>query len=291
MKERTKLQLRRLRAPMAGALVFIVTLIGLWTARAGWAASADEDYLAYAPAVFGEAAGPGATPTTEATGTTTPTATATGAPTETPSPTATPTQMATGTVGPTATSTSTPKPTNTPKPTATLQVGEELLVFDWNKLVEQSHHGFPWDLPPMESANGDWTTPINFAEGTLYIRAEVRGMPTHKDMQLQFCFWQFVNTNEECTSLQPISFTGNTVVVTWSQKVDSMWEKSPIDWTQPRHRNGVAIKNSAGKPVSDYSNWNWNGEIPTEWYPMDLRFTVVVVEKGKGFSGWDNYIP
>lgn len=283
MKDHNSLQLKRLRAPLAGALVFVVALIGLWAARAGQTATAAEDQLAYAPAVFGEVAGPGATPTVvvDETGT------ATVAPTETPTATATSTQA------PTATPTATiiPTATNTPKPTVTLQPGEELLVFDWNKLVEQSHHGFPWDLPPMPSANGNWVTPINFAEGTLHLRAEVRGMPTHKDMLLQFCFWQYDSINEECTGMKAVSFKGSTVVVTWAQPVNSMWEKSPIDWTQPRHRNGVAIKNTAGKAVSDYSGWNWNGEIPTEWYPMDLRFTVVVVEKGKAFSGWGNYIP
>jgi len=27
-----------------------------------------------------------------------------------------------------------------------------------------------------------------------------------------------------------------------------------------------------------------------EWYPLDFRFTVVVVAKGGGFSGWDTYL-
>jgi hypothetical protein len=63
-----------------------------------------------------------------------------------------------------------------------------------------------------------------------------------------------------------------------------------LDWTKPPDRNGVVIKNSAGKPVSRYSGWNWNGENPDHWFPMDLRFTVVVVAKGQSFSGWDKYI-
>jgi hypothetical protein len=83
--------------------------------------------------------------------------------------------------------------------------------------------------------------------------------------------------------------------------MDEMWQKNevPIDWTMPRSRNGVAIKTTNGIPVSDYNNWNWGCgpdltncvPAPEQWYPMDLRFTVVVVEKDKSFSGWDNYIP
>lgn len=146
-------------------------------------------------------------------------------------------------------------------------------------------------------ANGDWTQPINYAEGTLYFRAEVREMPSNQDMRLQFCFWQQEGTDrfalETCGSQQPISFRGSTVVAAWSQEIGKMWKKNgvPLDWSRARYRNGVAIKNPQGLPVSDYNGWNWNGEDPSEWYPMDLRFTVVVVEKGKTFSGWENYIP
>jgi hypothetical protein len=82
-------------------------------------------------------------------------------------------------------------------------------------------------------------------------------------------------------------------VVTWSQSIGSMWKKNGValDWTKPRDRNGVAIKNSLGKPVSDYSGWNWNGENPDKWYPLNMRFTAVAVRQGKAFSGWNNYIP
>ena len=86
-----------------------------------------------------------------------------------------------------------------------------------------------------------------------------------------------------------------------------MWKKDwnedgtpdPLDWTRERSRIGIAIKNQDGCPVSGipaaWENCNpedqvpWGGENPEEWYPMDLRFTVVVVEKGNSFSGWENY--
>jgi hypothetical protein len=53
----------------------------------------------------------------------------------------------------------------------------------------------------------------------------------------------------------------------------------------------VAIKNSDGQPVSDIGDWNWSGEDPDAWYPIDWRFTAVVVAKDAEFSGWGNYIP
>jgi MYXO-CTERM domain-containing protein len=165
----------------------------------------------------------------------------------------------------------------------------ELLVFDWDKPVTTANHGFPWDQPPME--NGDWTTPVNYAGGTLHYRVEIHSQPVAQDMKLQFCFWQQTPSRENCGPLQQVKGTPGTVA-TWSVAVGSMWKKDglPIEWTLPRYRNGVAIKDINGNPVSDYAGWNWNGHDPDDWYPLDMRFTVVVVENGKTFSGWSNYV-
>jgi|CXWJ01.1.fsa_nt_gi hypothetical protein len=227
------------------------------------------------------------TPTTTATATatTTPTTTATSTTTATATTTATPTTTATATA--TATTTATPTTTPTPTVTPTLPPGDEMLIFDWNQPVTKEHSGFAIDLPPL--ANGNWTTPINYAQGTLYFRAEIRHMPVAQEkMRLGFCFWQ--GEAENCSGNRVPGYDGT--VVTWSDAVGDMWQMAglPINWAMPRKRNGFAVRNKDNDPVSDNQGWNWSGEQPADWYPLDLRFTVVVVEKGAGFSGWDNYI-
>lgn len=183
-----------------------------------------------------------------------------------------------------------PTPSPTPSPTPPPSGGAEMLVFDWNKEVTEAQSGFPWDKPPL--ANGNWITPINYAEGTFYLRAEVRSIPVNQDdMKVQFCIWQDSSRLENCTRTVDVPGRAGTVVE-WSVGVQNLWKKNGviIDWSRARHRNGFAIKNGAGDPVSDYSGWNWNGENPEHWYPMNARFTVVVVAKGQTFSGWDTYI-
>ena len=205
---------------------------------------------------------------------------------ELPSPTPTQTSTPTATASPTSTA--------TPSPTATEEPGlpTELLMFDWNEPVEWWHHGFPWDNPPMVSANGDWTIPPNFAQGTLYHRVEIFSIPMPHDMRVQLCVWQYNNTLENCSFEKTILGQAGTVE-TWTQNVVDMWKLNgnDIDWVNPRDRYGAPIKNSAGLAVSDYNNWNWNGEDPADWYPLNMRFTVVVVAPGETFSGWENYIP
>ena len=72
----------------------------------------------------------------------------------------------------------------------------ELLVFDWNKPVEKSDSGFPGE-DPTGAANGNWTHPPNFAEGTYYFRVEIHSQPVPKEMQVQYCVWQKISGEEE----------------------------------------------------------------------------------------------
>jgi hypothetical protein len=164
-----------------------------------------------------------------------------------------------------------------------------LLAFEVDRLVTTADRGFPWNQPPMASANGDWTSPIDYAGGRLHFRAEIKagGQPVAKSIKLQFCVWQDALTKETCSSTRTIvGSPGN--VVEWSEQISTMWKKDgvPIDWTRARQRYGIAIKNMDNNPVSDFSGWNWFGEDPAEWYPLDLRFTVRAVPAGQTFAGW-----
>jgi hypothetical protein len=172
-------------------------------------------------------------------------------------------------------------------------LGQELLVYEWDGLVEEKHRGFPRNQPPIN--NFDWIHPVNYAGGTLHFWVEIFDQPVAQDMRLQFCFWQEKDGNnlalEECGPLASVQGTPGTTV-SWSRKMTNLSEINglPIEWWRPRFRTAVAIKNSAGLPVSDFNNWNWNGEDPTEWYPLDMHFIVVVVADGAVFSGWENYV-
>lgn len=167
----------------------------------------------------------------------------------------------------------------------------ELLIYELNRSVTKADRGFPRDQPPRAEANGNWTTPVNFAQGTIYYRVHVRSQPQAQNMRIQLCIWQDSLTLENCGPLASVNGTADTVV-TWSGGVQDMWKKNgiPLDWTRARQRYGIAIKNSQGAPVSDIGDWNWSGEDPDAWYPLDMRMTIVVVAQGATFSGWENYI-
>lgn len=194
-----------------------------------------------------------------------------------------------------------PPPTSTPPagatatPTATPRPGgstdTEMLIYDWNKPVTVNDKGMPRDNPPWPSANGNWNQPKNFAEGTLYFRVEIFGMPVTKRMQTQFCVWQDAWAREQCAARSVVFAGTNGTVITWSATIDSMWKlpgSEPIDWSRARQIWGYVIRTEDGKPV--HPKFNWSGQNTAEWFPLNWRASAVVVEKGKTFSGWANYI-
>ncbi len=167
----------------------------------------------------------------------------------------------------------------------------ELLVFEVNRPVTVTDRGFPRDRPPKAAANGNWKAPVNFAQGTFHYRAQIRSQPQPQQMRLQFCIWQYNFRLENCGDQKAVSGVAGTVA-TWSQPVQSLWFKNGkvIEWQNPRDVYGLAIKNTQRKPVSNYNGWNWNGENPSQWYPLNIRFTVVVVAQGATFGGWEKYV-
>lgn len=167
--------------------------------------------------------------------------------------------------------------------------GKELLVYEWDGQVPQSENGIAKHIPP--TANGDWTNPVDYANGTLYFYVKIRDMPEPKEMQLQYCVWQDgYKGAEQCADKGKL--TGNPGAVrTWADEVQRMWwlgGRPKVDWTRARYQDGIVVRNGAGKPVIPSADWS--GEDPKEWYPIDWHFLVVVVENGKAFGGWDEYL-
>jgi hypothetical protein len=150
--------------------------------------------------------------------------------------------------------------------------------------------GFIMDKPPTGAANANWVSGqyANFAGGTLYFRARIVGIPQNQPgMKLGFCFWQA--ERENCRGQKVNGIPGTEA--TWTAKPNDMWEKNnkPVNWAQPRGKHGFVVRNSKNKPVSAKAGFNWGGENPDHWYPMQIHYTVVLVRAGGTFDGWQNY--
>ena len=169
---------------------------------------------------------------------------------------------------------------------------DEMVVIDWDLTVEESCRGFP--RPSfLPGTNGNWTSPVDYAGGTMYLRAHVKSRPPGYEsyaLRMQMCIFQNSFTIETCCSQKDCTEPG---VYTWSHKLSSWWKKDgvPIDWSQPRSNMQLVVKNGSGVPVSNYSSDWADAWADREYYfPMELHWIAVIVSNGATFSGWDNYV-
>lgn len=179
----------------------------------------------------------------------------------------------------------------------------ELLVFEYDGIVTKLSKGFVWDMLSEAPNNGNWVEPVNYAGGTFHLYSHVRSMPRAESVRAMFNLYQQndidqAKENENWTDKR--SLTPGTPV-TWSIPVNACDYKRnldntaigrPIDYSRPRIRNCLRFFTPGDGWEflrSDYG-FNWSGNDPDEYFPMDIHFIVVVVAKGETFSGWDHYV-
>lgn len=172
---------------------------------------------------------------------------------------------------------------------------DEILVFNRGSKsapfsILKSMNGFIMDKKVVGPANANWVTGqyAGFSNGTLYYRARIIGIPKNQPrMKLGFCFWEQRWDHEQCRGQIIDGIPGTEK--TWSHKLSDMWVKAPVNFSKPRTEYGFIVRNEKNKPVSRKKGWNWNGENPDHWYPMQIHYTVVLVKAGGTFDGWQNY--
>jgi len=190
--------------------------------------------------------------------------------------------------------------------TALLQA-QEMLFFDMDRVITKADRGFPKGNIAPAGNNGDWSQPVNYLEGTVHVRVEARSTPKPFSLQPSWAIWM-PGKDKNGKSREPVvpysarptmNFTPDPEDVSVKTASFSMSDwlyyngASIDDFIEPRVTMGPVIKAgsaSGGGFISDHSNFNWGGMDPDDVYPMDMRYSLVVVAPGSTFSGWDNYI-
>lgn len=177
-------------------------------------------------------------------------------------------------------------------------LAQELLFFDMDMVVTKEMRGFPKGNTAPELNNCDWTHPVDYTKGTVHVRLEIRSAPKANCLQPSFAIW-----TKDAEAVSPMGILGRPMVeftpnpddiaIGYASFPFSEWIEygsQKTDWSECRTKMGPVFKSCDGKFISDNNNWGWGGKDPDDWYPMDMRFTCVVVAESATFSGWEKYV-
>lgn len=147
---------------------------------------------------------------------------------------------------------------------------------------------------PEEGVPENWVDPVNYAGGTAYFRLTVYSRPSEKSAYYQFCFQRDLGYGfqELCSGRKRITTTG---VYEWNEPLSSWWEPEDeryhVDFTRPISRLLVVCwkMGNSGYEVLD-DRWGYGDNLTEEevalFFPMEVRFQVVLVSEGGAFEGF-----
>jgi hypothetical protein len=139
-----------------------------------------------------------------------------------------------------------------------------------------------------ENAHSDWTSPVDYAHGTAWLRMVVREQPAQTALRLQPCLEQAAaqGGKRSCAPAQTLSDTGT---YTWSAPL-SQWSPA-TSWSERPARATIILQDAYGKPVKPGA-MDWVGApYASLYYPMQVRFSVAITPPNAAFPGWAAVLP
>ena len=188
----------------------------------------------------------------------------------------------------------------------TLPTGENLVLldvtythngnFDLETNVSTGTRAFTFFDVPARIPN-NLAFPVNYAGGTLYQRLEVRNKPSGFPVQYQHCLLQsalaFSGTNalssvSACSDANGLTLTAPGIYE-HVQPLPSLVRVGAFNWRQPVAQQLLIVKDRRGVPIDNRYGFagNWYASpIFSLYYPMQVRYTAVIVPPGGEFTGW-----
>ncbi len=153
-----------------------------------------------------------------------------------------------------------------------------------------NHEAFKFFQMPSANPN-NWTSPINYAQGTLYQRIEIIEKPTTTPARYALCMFQdqVLAPRHACGDLTKIKFTGPGLYYS-SQAMTTFYQYSTaIDWTRKPHVIMLHVTDDFNHQPDSYTGFMnlWYGTPNWSlYYPMKLRYTAIIVPPGGGAPVW-----
>jgi hypothetical protein len=134
-----------------------------------------------------------------------------------------------------------------------------------------------YPVAPTAETPANWQSPVDYTQGSVHVRLEVKTMPSATPTRFQICFEMM--TNYCCTDQAP-AYTAPGVYE-WDTDVEQLWRPGPVDFTTGVLRSQLILKDTNnGKPSPE----NVGEETSALYMPTDLSVTVTVVSNGADYQ-------
>ena len=137
-----------------------------------------------------------------------------------------------------------------------------------------------------EEAQRSWQTPTNYAEGVIYQRLEVSGKPSNEIVTYQLCLVpnDDISVKPTCSHAEELEFKDIGVYES-QQPLNEFYQYDNIDWRKGISNLMVILRDENGNPI-DTAFARDSGRNLDLYYPMNVRYSVVLVPPGGSFLGW-----
>jgi hypothetical protein len=167
---------------------------------------------------------------------------------------------------------------------------DQFVLLDTQYIHNTNTRAFSF-FPLAPGVPDNWRSPVNYADGTIYMRLEVLSKPSANGVNYQICIFQdqHASANHACARYQFFTAPG---LYTWSQSMPTLFQFNNLDWTRRMLDTMLVVKDKDGDPVDDRYGFAgaWEGSPNFSlYYPMEVKFTAIVVRQGGTFAppaGW-----
>ncbi len=157
---------------------------------------------------------------------------------------------------------------------------DQTFSFEEKDAVPTKSHLFVEADNLSDSTPSDWTSPIDYRNGTVHVRIEVIEKPKGETPTVwSICYIPSKgrDNNYGCTSSPSYTTEG---VYEKEVKMNEFWENDSIIWTEGIKKMSLVIKlaNAGGK-----AHAHLQPDLK-KFFPTKIRFTVVQVAKGSAYD-------
>jgi hypothetical protein len=150
------------------------------------------------------------------------------------------------------------------------ELGQFVLIDATFTATAQNTEKSQYTVAPLAAAPANWTSPIDYRQGSIFVRFEILEKPTTKSTLCNVCF---ENSGTLTCMPYPPAYTRPSVF-TSAPTMKTFWQFDVYDWTKKVDHVYVVVKDGTNEKLV---------QGDSQFFPSKMHITVTVVPPGKEY--------